>query len=276
MRNTKGEILTLPSSKTLVREYGDGEYVFVVNGGPGLGSNYTYQAFCQFKVRCRFIFFDQLGSGETISKHLVVTGKDITYQLQELIEAISPGDSISLLSHSWGSHVVYDLLANFENLNIGRTYFVEPIPPKWSDFERVVNKIWARVPANLKKQYEDALNSRPDQAIEEHNNLLPFYVSDPAKAKEIDIDSFSGSTLESVYSSVEGYDYTDIFKSISHQSMCLVLGTNSFISIKDLGGFEDVDTRTIAGVAHYPFCEDPAGFAEALPELFSLDHRTFA
>ena len=260
----------------------EGEPLFVLHGGPGLGSAYLRPSLTELLgVTRRLVFYDQRGSGYSEGRD-DPTRLTIDWSVSDLdaIRRAAGVDRIDLLGHSFGG-----LLAMVYALErpdrVRRLVLVDPEPASrelWETFrDRLAGRTRPEDSARL-----DEITAAPDwQADPEamsdwYATRLRAYMADPASAEEMEIrfDEMTLANFRTTYPAVRGslgeWDLHDRLAGLAAPTLVIAGGDSIFAPVamsRLVDALPSARLEVIDRSGHFPFVEAPRAFAR-LVEAF--------
>lgn len=147
--------------------------MIVLHGGPGLGCNYLLPQMRELADDSAVIFYDQRGTGKSISDN---TWQDYPFKTYiedlEAIRAFFELDTFTLLSHSWGSILSAYYAATYP-WRIHSMIYVNSVPISSTDYFAFVKHRSEIV--NQNKSELDALHASPEFAQGDPTTIEKYY-----------------------------------------------------------------------------------------------------
>src|SRR5215831_1948179 len=172
-------ITSTDSTKLFVQEYGKGDPVIILAGGPGLNAIYLEALYQKLSGKYRCIVLDQRGTG----KSHIATVDSITMDMKnymndlEALRKYLKLEKVTLIGHSWGGMLIMEYAARHP-LQIEKLILLDPGGPTNSFFVYFPDNI------NMRLRDEDLKEmARLDSLKQSHlSAILPGYFFDRKKA----------------------------------------------------------------------------------------------
>jgi len=108
-------VITKDSVKLFVQEFGKGDTIMILAGGPGMDKNYMKPLYDSLSKMFYCVTYDQRGTGKSFIKNIDTSSLDIE-KLADDIESIRihlSNNKISLIGHSWGGMLAMDYVSRY-------------------------------------------------------------------------------------------------------------------------------------------------------------------
>lgn len=236
---------------------GRGPTVVVVHGGPGFDHRYLAPALAPLAARRRLVFYDQLGCGDSERSARAFEPDALYDQFRAVCDTFAPA---GLLAHSWGAFIA---LASGGTFDEG--LLVTPMPLDTAGFGACQERLLKRIPPETFMRFESLVANGETDAIV--RLMLPFYLAPHSTAEVSDL-AFDPIAFNTVTANLGAFDYTA--RAETAANIDVVLGAADFIAADDIGPLARAARHcwVMDKTGHFPFCEDPQGFAALLTQAF--------
>jgi len=240
-----------------VRAIGRGPTVVVVHGGPGFDHRYLMPAFSDLAERRRLVFYDQFGCGRSDGGERAFEPETLYEQFRAVCEDCAP---VGVLAHSWGAFIALASGATFDE-----GVFVTPMPLDAAGFGACQERLLQRIPTETFARFEALAAAGDAEAIV--RLMLPFYLAPQSTADVHDL-SFDPVAFNRVVANLGAFDITA--RASAAANIDVALGAADFIAADHIGRLAATARRVevMDGTGHFPFYEDPEGFAAILARAF--------
>lgn len=257
----------------------DAPPLFVLHGGPGLGSHYLQNPLLRtLGEERRLVFYDQRGSGysEGAEEPIRLTLQRFVFDL-EAVRRAARQERIDLLGHSFGGLLALRYALEYPE-RVGKLVLVDPDPASralWQAFEeRIAGRTSPPDAARLAEiASRPGWERDPEVMAEWLKTRLRAYVARPQDAEEIVI-RFDEMTLrnfrvtrDSVRRDLGDWDLHDRLGVVMSPTLILAGGDSIFppAAMEALeAALPDAELQVLEGVGHFPFVEVPESFAGAV------------
>lgn len=122
-------------TKLFCSKFGEGSpNLIAIHGGPGLGHNYLLPQMAEIGKFCSIIFYDQRGTGKSISNDDWQSNPFQIYihDIEKLREALGL-KTITLIAHSWGSILASFYVSAYPE-RVDKIIYLTPVPVSSMDY----------------------------------------------------------------------------------------------------------------------------------------------
>lgn len=270
-------LISTPEGPAFIRCVGKGPRVVVFHGGPGFDHRYLVEPLRFLAPRRKLVFYDQPGCGSTPRPEGGATPEHTFRHAHAVLQAVSAGDPVGVIAHSWGAVVLAGALARDNAATRARAFseglLINPTAINRSDYEVARKNFAVRIP--LARKLRILLASLSGSNGARIMDLLMPYYSGNTPAYPPGIIPLDLATYRSINRGLAGFDFSD---SLSRLRRLLILrGENDFTSPAEIGELiaATAGLETIPGAGHFPFIETSAAFREAARRAF-VETRTGA
>ncbi|MBZ5667312.1 MAG: alpha/beta hydrolase [Acidobacteriia bacterium] len=256
-----------------IRSFGQGdETMLVVNGGPGLSNSYMLPGFAFLADRYKCVFYDQPGCGNDHTDPRTVTADSTADHFVDLLIDLSSGRKVILLTHSWGSHVLFRGMSRHPDISklIAKAILLNPTPTNSDHYTRVGSALQARVAPHDLTAIGDLMKSAKISAGNEIMQIaLPAYTGSTRRLPVLDFD-YSLAVFNSVNATIGNFDFANL-TGRSPFDIYVVGGADDYIKPTNLDAILSAarESAFINDAGHFVFAEAPEQFQKTLMRFLS-------
>lgn len=253
------------SIPTFVRVIGEGPPVVVVHGGPGFSHDHLVAPLRPLAVRRSLVFYDQPGCGRSGGSPEALTPGLVADHLRALLRSFA--QPFGLLAHSWGCLVAIEATGGSDESapKPREGLFVTPAAPTRDGWDASVGRLLARVPPDVVQDFMTKLAAGADVSFDP---LLPFYCSKPVAATDA-VLAVRGATYLACVDRLGPFDLRAAARRLL-PAIDVTVGRDDFTPPEAWRDLAAVARRsTTLDTGHFPFWEDPVGFARVLAQAFA-------
>ncbi len=244
--------------------------VLLVHGGPGMDSSYL-AAFAQRA--------GQFAQVRTYNQHPLAgedptafTMGDLVNQLREHIQAgvqQADGQPLTVLAHSWGTHVALHTLRQHPELAVARLTLWNAVPLTWSAFHEAAARQLPRIcAADLARIEELEASGTEADGLEVMRLAADSYLAPAHAGLDVGVRRYNPTACATIASTAQGYDLTDVMFPATLQ-VSTVWGEYDHFQPSDWPPAQLTRTRsyTLPNCGHFPFAEVPDQALALLREI---------
>lgn len=232
--------------------------MLVIHGGPGFDHRYLRASLSGLQHDVEFVFYDQIGCGESALPGEVVGLGSTARQLARIIERLGERGPLNILAHSWGALVLAAACAEPEfqtqiRAVVSGGVLVNPVPVNRVDYDASYASFLARVPLQTQLLVQKIAAEIGDgPAVMRH--LWPYYSLNTAHREPPEFPLHL-PTYATVVASLGDFDFTTEFGFF--ERMALICGSDDFTSFEMITGLLDRCRRieVLQDVGHFPMWE---------------------
>lgn len=244
---------------------GTGPRLIVFHGGPGFDHRPLLTGLKRLERYRTLVFFDQLGSGTASTSEQPVTAEALFAHATSIVEALGP-DPLGFVAHSWGCVMAAAVATRRPGLSYREALLINPIALDDAGYAAARAAIAAKVPPETLERVWAMLGAGATGAAA-FSLLLPFYVEvPPSHLPEIDVAAQVFIAADATLGHFDFWPALDRFGPYT-----IIRGGSEFVPPGTIAPFLKGAEHDIVmdGVGHFPYLEDPAGFASALDRLYA-------
>lgn len=249
--------------------------LLLLQGGPGLGKEYLNDGFAFLSASHDIKSFEYIGCGNDMRASVPTLQLTLETLLHSIRSELPRPGSFDVITHSWGSYLLLELLRMDPRLTSGNLIFVTPCPASSQGFQSIGKNIQSFVSERISPQEQLRLN----QLIPDSNGpndkeyiriLKPCYVHNAENMHKLRFENYNRSTDDRISKAMGSYDQSQILAKVTNQTH-LILGEFDFIRKADVSEHltYSKSSTTLTEVGHSPFVEDPAAFARTITQLLN-------
>jgi proline iminopeptidase len=261
------EIATECGTVTM-RSHGQGPYLIVLHGGPGLDHTYLYDALLPLGQERTLVFYDQLGCSAS-PPSCPINANNTVHELLSIITRLSTDKPVGILAHSWGSLLVLSALETIHRDVLRELYFVCPCPITIDHHRAAFHRLSNRVPGAVRRQLDDLPQERTYEAMK---LLWPYYAGRRPNIVDHPPMPYNALIHALVMGTLGDFDFTAATAYIPRRSS-VILGECDFIVQEDVSDLCNAVSELviIRDAGHFPFIEAPDDFAAVMMQCLTLN-----
>lgn len=251
--------------------YGNGDPIYIINGGPGLEYQYLYKWLLPLNDIGELVFYDQYGTGKDYGLHRNITADALVKQLNDLL--IDDKREKDVIAHSWGSYLLLSLFLEKSNYNIRKLVLMNPFALNYQRYVSTGQRLVERFPKYIVKEINRLESQGTQEAYLQLMELsTPYYVHDYKNPPVIQYGSYDGKMGDCVYSSIVGFDHTNVPTHIANE-MLVIKSDDDFITFDDTIELQNCSKRVeiFSMCGHYSFAEKNVKCLELIEEFLNRE-----
>ena len=247
-----------------VRIRGEGPRLVVFHGGPGFDQEPLLDSLAGLQKHRTLVFFDQLGCGRTVAATEPVTAEATIAHAAALLDALG-NEPVGAVAHSWGTVLAAAVATLRPELGYREAMLISPVAFDNVGYDDARAAAARRVPAEaLERMW--AMLSEGRTGTEAFAEISRYYAASPdATLPPIPV---AAPVFVSVDATLGTFDYWPAVERMGQ--ITVVRGANDYVATATIRPLLDhaADDIVMPDVGHYPFFEDPPGFAAAIEPIF--------
>lgn len=230
----------------------------VLGGGPGMSVSYLERGLEHVSFRAPIHAFQHYGATADLPLPETVTKmSDFTKQLDDF--ATSRGlEKFGVIAHSWGSCLAMEYCKDYPG-KVDNMLLISPLPFTHSKWQSAVGGLVSTIPSEVMSQLGE-LNADNDPEGRRMMDLFnPFYCK---RRIPTGIFTYNDPINNKINDMMGEFDHSALAASLPMPSLCVIGDGDPFW--KDERPETNGIVEVMNDVGHYPFFEDPEGFAAIL------------